>query len=113
MRSVEFEQFLEEVFQALGYQVETTKVTGDQGVDLIVSGKGRRIAIQVKGYYSSVSNSAIQEAHTGMVYYGCQACAVITNSRFTGSAKDLAAKVGCILIDEDCMQAFIMGQGQL
>ncbi len=49
MRDVEFEQFLEKVFLALGYLVETTATTGDQGVDLIVVKDGIRIAIQVKG----------------------------------------------------------------
>ena len=82
MRSVEFEQFLERVFVELGYGVETTKVTGDQGVDLVVSNRSKRIAIQVKGYLNSVSGGAIQEAFTGMACYRCDGCAVITNSLF-------------------------------
>ncbi len=55
MRSVEFEAFLERVFTELGYTVETTKVTGDQGLDLIVSYRSRRIGIQVKGYHCPAS----------------------------------------------------------
>ena len=101
MRAVEFESFLERVFIELGYSVETTRVTGDQGVDLIVSHRGRRVAIQVKGYVSSVTGGAIQEAFTGMACYQCDACAAITNSVFTSSATDMANKVGCQLIDEN------------
>lgn len=63
MRDVEFEQFLEAVFLAQGYLVETTAVTGDQGVDLIVAKDDVRIAIQVKGYHSSVSNLDIKNPH--------------------------------------------------
>ncbi len=59
MRSEEFEQFLREVFLALGYEVAMTKVTGDQGIDLIVSRDGMRIAVQVNGYFSSVGNEAV------------------------------------------------------
>jgi hypothetical protein len=113
LRSVEFEQFLEQVFGELGYTVETTKVTGDQGGDLIVSKQGCRIAIQVKGYFNSVSNSAVQEAHTAKDYYGCHGSAVITNSRFTPSARDVARAVGCVLIGEDELPALILGTSDL
>ena len=83
LRSQEFEKFLEEVFRELGYIVEMTRVTGDQGADLLVSKDGRRIAIQVKGYLHSVGNEAVQEAFFATAYYKCGACAVVTNSRFT------------------------------
>jgi len=90
MRSIEFEQFLEEVFTILGYSVETTAVTGDQGVDLIVEKRGVRIAVQVKGYLNSVSNAAVQEAFAGMAHYSCDALSVITNSGFQASAVSLS-----------------------
>jgi HJR/Mrr/RecB family endonuclease len=110
LRDIEFERYLETVFRALGYTVETTALTGDQGVDLVVSKNGVRIAIQVKGYLHSVSNTAIQQAFAGMVHYQCDRCAVITNSRFTSGAVQLAESVRCILIDEDCFESFVMGQ---
>ncbi|MFH1922381.1 MAG: restriction endonuclease [Planctomycetota bacterium] len=109
LRSVPFENFLEEVFRELGYVVETTNITGDQGADLIVLKAGHRIAIQVKGYLHSVSNSAVQEAHTAKDYYKCEACAVVTNSLFTPSAKDLADRVKCVLVDEKSLPHLIMG----
>ncbi|HUT94167.1 MAG TPA: restriction endonuclease [Thermoguttaceae bacterium] len=113
LRSVAFEAFLEEVFAQLGYGVETTKVTGDQGADLIVVKNGCKIAIQVKGYFHSVSNSAVQEAYAAMRYYDCKGCSVITNSRFTASAQELAAKIGCVLIDEDSLPSLVMGRVDL
>ena len=109
LRSQDFERFLEEVFRELGYVVEMTRITGDQGADLLVSRHGHRIAIQVKGYLHSVGNDAVQEAYFGTVYYKCEACAVITNSRFTSGAKDAADKSGCVLIDEDRLPVLIMG----
>jgi hypothetical protein len=111
LQGIPFENFLVEVFREWGYLVETTKTSGDQGVDLIVSKEDVRIAIQAKGYVSStVGNSAVQEAHTGMTYYQCQQCAVITNSTFTAHARDLAARVGCILIDRTRIPGLIEGQ---
>lgn len=110
MRSVEFEKYLERVFLELGYGVETTRVTGDQGIDLIVSNRGKRIAIQVKGYLDSVSNSAVQEAFAGMAFYKCQGCAVITNSRFTRSAIELAESVNCKLVMEESLPKLVKGE---
>ena len=110
MRDKEFEWFLKGVFEQLGYQVEVTKASGDQGVDLIVSGGGRRIAIQVKGYANAVGNSAVQEVYAGMNYWKCKECAVITNSRFTKSARHLAASLNCKLIDRRSMDDLMAGE---
>lgn len=110
LRDVPFEDFLVRVFRSLGYQVRTTKRTGDQGVDLILTRPGRRLAVQAKGYAGSVGNDAVQQAHTGTVFYGCTECAVITNSRFTRGAEELARRVGCVLVDEHGITALINGR---
>ncbi len=110
MRDKELEWFLKDVFEQLGYQVQLTKASGDQGVDLIVSGGGRRIAIQVKGYANAVGNSAVQEVYAGMNFWKCQECAVITNSRFTKSAKHLADSLNCKLIDRRRMDDLMAGE---
>jgi hypothetical protein len=114
MQGVPFENFLAEIFREWGFDVETTKTTGDQGVDLIACKAGLRIAIQAKGYpRTTVGNGAVQEAHTGMKFYRCQRCAVITNSTFTSSARQLAAAVGCSLIDGSMIPSLIEGQIRL
>jgi HJR/Mrr/RecB family endonuclease len=101
MTGERWEQFLATHLRQHGYKVETTKTTGDQGVDLIVYFEDIRLAIQAKGYTGSVGNSAVQQAVAGKIFYNCSHCAVIINSRFTKSAKELAEKSDCILIDED------------
>jgi HJR/Mrr/RecB family endonuclease len=107
----DFERFLSEVFQERGYIVELTGKSGDQGVDLVITRDGIRIAIQAKGYLSnSVGNSAVQEAHTGMAFYRCQMSAVVTNARFTASARELAQSVGCRLIDGGQIPGLISGR---
>jgi HJR/Mrr/RecB family endonuclease len=114
MTGIDFENFLASVFREHGLSVQTTKVSGDQGVDLIVSKSGRMIAIQAKGYpCSTVGNKAIQEVHTGMTFYDCQAAVAITNSKFTAAARKLAAKVGCVLVDGDRLPDWIAGDIKL
>jgi HJR/Mrr/RecB family endonuclease len=94
----------------LGYEVEQTGKSGDQGVDLIVRGKGRRIAVQAKGYVDSVGNAAVQQAFTGKTFYGCHACAVVTNSRFTASALEAAQATECALVHEENFEDFVFGR---
>lgn len=110
MRGDQFEDYLAEVFAALGYEVEQTGKSGDQGVDLIVRHSGRRIAIQAKGYVESVSNAAVQQAFTGRTIHECDYCAVITNSRFTASAEAAATKTGCLRVHEDNFEDFVFGR---
>jgi restriction system protein len=110
LRDIAFEDFLRDVFEELGYSVEGTKTTGDQGVDLIVTGRSERLAVQAKGYKDSVGNSAVQEAYAGMKFYNCRSCAVITNSKFTSGARELARRVNCLLIDGVDMKDLIDGR---
>lgn len=110
LRGVEFEEFVARVFQHLGYKTEDTPTTGDQGVDLIAIQGNRRIAIQIKGYFNSVSNSAIQEVVAGKQLYSCSETCVVTNSRFTKSAIELADANNCRRIDEHTFEDFIYGR---
>lgn len=113
MRGVEFELFIKRAIEAHGFTVKTTNTTGDQGVDLIASKHGHKVAIQVKGYSGSVGNNAVQQAYSGMAYYGCNLCAVITNSYFTSSAITLSRSTGCQLIDGQNIPALIHGNCNL
>lgn len=110
-KGTDFETFLVEVFRELAYQVETTRVTGDHGVDLILSKAAHRIAIQAKGYpNTSVGNSAIQEAYSGMAIYKCSRCAVVTNSYFTAHARDAASRLNCLLIEQAQIEDLVRGK---
>ena len=108
-----FERHLEKMFEVLGYDVERTKATGDQGVDLIVTDGSQRIAIQAKLYSSNVGNDAVQQVVAGMAIYNCDRCAVITNSEFTNSARELARANGCKLINGRRLRLIIRGEKDL
>jgi HJR/Mrr/RecB family endonuclease len=110
MRDTEWENYLLEVFSALGATAQRTGKAGDQGVDLVVEIGNRRIAIQAKGYYHSVNNKAVQEAVTGKAHYQCCSAAVVTNSCFTKGAVELAHSNNCALIGEAEFTDFVMGR---
>jgi hypothetical protein len=112
LRGNEWEDYLVEVCRALGAKVERTGKSGDQGVDLIVEFGPKRVAVQAKGFDDTyaVSNKAVQEAYAGMTHRGCNGCAVITNTGFRTSARELAASTNCALIGEDEFPDFVMGK---
>lgn len=74
----------------MGYYVEPTKITGDQGADLVIKKIGIRTVIQAKRYSGSVGNSAIQQVVAAMKHYNCKQAIVITTGIFTQSALNLA-----------------------
>jgi hypothetical protein len=113
LRGPEWEDYVAEACSISGGEVKRTGKVGDQGVDLVWTVGARRIAIQAKGYYHSVSNDAVQQVVAGMAYYGCNRCAVFTNSVFTSSAKDLAAINKCRLIGEEELPEFVLGRIEL
>jgi hypothetical protein len=100
MTGVEYEDHCQKILQDLGWQIETTATTGDQGVDLIAVKNQSRICIQCKCYSSPVGNKAVQEAIAGMGFYRGTHAAVVTNAGFTKSAKELAASAGVILLSD-------------
>lgn len=91
MTGAQFEEFVAAVIRGNGYEViEMTKTTGDFGADIIASKNGENIAMQCKRYAKPVGVKAVQEAISAMKHYDCDSCLVVTNSRFTKQAMELA-----------------------
>lgn len=107
MDGFQFEDFLVEIFQTIGYDVKETKRTADQGADLFVSRFGKSMVIQAKNYSGSVGNSAVQQAISAKAFYGCDEAMVVTNSYFTKSAKELASTAAVRLIDREGLQSYL------
>jgi hypothetical protein len=100
MSGVEFEQWLIASIRRAGIvDVKPTRTTGDQGADIIVR-HGRSIVIQAKCYQQSVGNSAVQEVHAARSHYAADEAWVVTNSKFTQSARELALSTGVVLVDK-------------
>ncbi|GED33827.1 restriction endonuclease [Brevibacillus centrosporus] len=115
MDGFQFEQRLKYLFQDLGYQVEITPKSGDQGVDLVLRKDNKVIAVQAKRYGNTnkVGNSAIQEVHTGKTFYDCSEAWVVTTSYFTESSKALAKKVCVRLINRNDLIGLLISQQEL
>lgn len=108
MEGHEFEHYCAELLRRNGFSdVEVTKGSGDQGIDIIAYKDGIKYGVQCKCYASDIGNKAVQEAFAGRTYYNCHVAAVLTNRHFTKSAKELAEKNGILLWDREKLESFI------
>lgn len=99
LSGIEFEVYLGGIFKKQGFKVEFTPTVADYGADLLISRGDRRIAVQAKRYAGTVGISAVQEAISGMAYYGCTEAWVVTTGTFTPNAVGLAAKSSVKLVN--------------
>jgi restriction system protein len=107
MNGFAFEDFLAKMFRTLGYDVEETKRTGDQGADLFVVRFGQKTVIQAKNYADNVGNAAVQQVVAAKNFYNADQAMVVCNRYFTPSAKELAGATGVTLVDRDEFQRYL------
>lgn len=104
----EFEVFCAALLERNGFSdVEVTKGSGDQGIDVLATKDLVKYGFQCKCYSSDVGNKAVQEAFAGKTYYGCHVAVVLTNRYFTPAAKELAAQTGVVLWDRDILLSML------
>ena len=104
MSGEQFEHFVTYLFNNLGYTATNTKLSGDQGIDVLAKKGKITIAIQTKCYSKPVGNHAIMEAVAGAKYYNADKIMVVTNSTFTRSARELAESNNVILWDRSILK---------
>lgn len=98
---IDFEHKMCKLLKENGYHnVQTTKTSGDYGVDILATKRGVKYAIQCKDYSNKVGVSAVQEAASGCNYYDYDQAVVLTNNEFTKNAEELARKTNVLLWDK-------------
>ena len=101
----EYEIVCQEILEALGWTVNNTPTSGDQGADLIAEKEGCRLVIQCKFYSTSVGNKAVQEVVAATRYYEADLGVVVSNNTFTKSARQLAESNSVILLHHDDLES--------
>lgn len=112
MSGHEFEEKLAMMFRRLGYRAEIVgSKGGDYGGDLVISKNGTRTVVQAKCWKKNVGVKAIQEAVAAKAMYHAEEAMVVTNSRFTKQAHELARKNRVKLWERDeLVVALLKGQ---
>jgi len=105
LSGTDFEKLLYRLYVAMGYSVQLTGKTGDQGGDLVATKGEERIVIQAKCYTNlSVGNRAVQEAVAARSHYDCKKAIVIATSSFTREAIQLAKTNSVELIPKELIK---------
>lgn len=99
MTGIQFEYFLKLIYTQQGYKVQTTKVTGDYGADLVMTNGDKKIVVQAKRYNKRVGIKAIQEVVSSIAYYKANEGWAVTNNEFTDAAIKLAKSNGIKIIE--------------
>lgn len=109
----EFEHILAEILQRVEGEATVTEATGDQGVDVVWFSDNEIRGIQAKAYDKDnpVSNSAVQEIHTGSKVreseYSIDIPAVVTTSRYTDGAVEAAESSEVELYDRSDLRQWL------
>ena len=85
---VAFERELANLYRRLGYHVESTPGSGDQGIDLIVKKDGLTTVVQCKAHKSPVGPAIARELYGSLVAYGADLAILASTGGFTQGVKD-------------------------
>jgi restriction system protein len=107
MSGPQFEAFVADLFRAMGHRVTMLGGAGDQGVDIIVSYHGERVAVQCKNYRRAVGNKPVQEVFAGARHHDCQQAWVVAPAGYTRGAYELASSTGVSLYNADSIGQWI------
>lgn len=113
MEGHDFEYWCADLLKKNGFSnVEVTRGSGDQGVDVLAKFGDAKYAVQCKCYSSDLGNKPVQEVNAGKAFYHCHIGVVMTNRYFTAGAKEIAEATGVLLWDRDTLKRLIKNGGR-
>ena len=80
---IQFERELGKLFRAQGYNVKSTPVSGDQGVDLILTKNGKITVVQCKAHKSPIGPSVARELFGSMHHFKADSAILACTGGFT------------------------------
>ena len=80
---IEFEHELANLYSQLGYTVQSTPHSGDQGIDLDMTKVGKRIIVQCKAHKNPVSPAVVRELFGALIDSGADEAILACPSGFT------------------------------
>ena len=105
----EFEQYVLEAFEAVGYDVHKTQQSRDSGIDGVADGGSFTAGLQVKRYdrETKVSGPDVQQYAGVKSQHAFDVFSIVTSSGFTGPAIGNASELDIHLIDIDGLYQII------
>ena len=94
-----FEKYVAELLKHQGFHNVKLTEKYDLGIDAIADKDGEKWGIQIKRNRGKTKAESVRQAVTALNHYKCTRAMVVSNSQFTGAARQLADSNRCILID--------------
>lgn len=99
MDPIAFEKFVGQLFRNMGYKVETTAASGDEGIDLVLR-RGRRSAVvQCKRYGGTVGQPVVRDLYGTMIHTGASEAYLVTTGTISRAATTWAEGKPIHLVD--------------
>lgn len=99
MDPVEFEQFVGHLYEQQGYRVFLTGVTGDEGVDLLLTRGAETTVVQCKRYAGTVGQPVVRDLFGTMMHNQAQKAVLVTTGTISKAAEEWAVGKPIELVD--------------
>ena len=98
LSGIEFEQEVGALYRARGYQVQSTPISGDQGIDLVMQKDGETTVVQCKSHQKPVGPAVARELFGAMVAVGADNAILACTGGFTRGVKEFVRDKPIILL---------------
>lgn len=96
----EFEQYIADIYSALGYAVKITPQSNDKGIDILMSKDNKKYAVQCKRHKGTIGSPDIQKFIGAMQYANISHGYFVTTGIFSLEAEKMANEYPIELIDK-------------
>lgn len=104
---VAFERFVGSLFEKMGYQVQTTPLSGDEGIDLVLRKDTKLAIVQCKRYENSVGQPIVRDLYGAMVHNKADEAYLVTTGTVTLPAQQWVVGKPLHLVDGNTLVEWI------
>jgi hypothetical protein len=104
---IAFERFIGTLFERMGYEVETTTVAGDKGVDLFLRKDNRTAIAQCKRYEGSLGQPVVRDLYGTMLHTRADEAYLVTTGTISLPAQQWAMGKFIHLVDGNTLVEWI------
>ena len=106
MDPIDFEYYCAWLYQKEGYTVGETATSGDEGIDLMLTKRGKKVVVQCKRYAGNVGQPVVRDLYGAMFHVAATEAHLCTTGRISRQAESWAAGKPIELIDGHDMVAW-------
>jgi len=99
MNPYDFEEYVGNIYENLGFAIKQTPKSGDEGVDLVLEKQNQYHIVQCKRYDGTVSSSEIRAFLGTLTYHKIEAGKFVTTGRFSSPCYEFERKYNIELVE--------------